>query len=147
MYNVGETEHSTARFLAKKIPCDCLKDLKRDLKQGPKLTYCMNQSCQKEMEAHKFLICTKCGFARYCSSACQAMDWSDRHRIECKAMSQQRDDQEQAREAAFRHITTISEAIMGPKLSEACTVSVQEIEGDDPNSAPIETLVSLEFAS
>ena len=80
---VGETEFSTARFLASKIPCDCLEDLKRELKLGPKLTYCMNQDCWKEMEAHKFLYCATCKTARYCSTTCQEEDWKETHKLVC----------------------------------------------------------------
>lgn len=80
MHRVFETEYATVKFLNDSIPCNCLGDLKRQLKKEPKLASCHH--CQKKVVANELFSCGNCGLG-YCSRACQKENRAA-HRVECK---------------------------------------------------------------
>ena len=57
------------------------------------------------------------------------------------------EEEKRARHAAFRTIEDICENIIGSDMASQCSVSVQEIQCGDPNCAPIDTLVTIQFTS
>src|SRR4051812_40903427 len=47
-------------------------------------------TCKKESETGKpFMVCTKCGIARYCTKECQKRDWPT-HKLLCVAKKQRK---------------------------------------------------------
>ena len=64
----------TIRFLHKRIPCDCLKDIYYKLKESTQRTsYCCN--CKKIVEIRKLSRCEGCNIAQYCSHECSVASW------------------------------------------------------------------------
>ncbi|KAL6659825.1 hypothetical protein ACP70R_002654 [Stipagrostis hirtigluma subsp. patula] len=50
------------------------------------LRLCSHARCgRRETRRHEFRRCSACGFASYCSRACQAVDWKRAHRGQCAA--------------------------------------------------------------
>jgi len=75
-----DSRRKLAKFYAKRIPCNCLDDVKqaaRDDRTGK----C--NSCWKTAEDASLLNCSACGLVKYCSKECQVEDWS-KHKNGCK---------------------------------------------------------------
>ena len=78
---VAGNRRDTIKFVAKRLPCTCLKKLhsaarKKLRKEG----YC--ECCKKTFPRSQLYVCTGCMIAEYCSKECQRAVWS-RHRQHC----------------------------------------------------------------
>ncbi|EJK74777.1 hypothetical protein THAOC_03528 [Thalassiosira oceanica] len=65
-----------AKFVAKRLPCTCLKELhraarKKLAKSGKRLC------CQKRFPKSELFVCTGCNYSVYCLKDCQRADWSN----------------------------------------------------------------------
>ncbi|TFK71910.1 hypothetical protein BDN72DRAFT_895299 [Pluteus cervinus] len=49
---------------------------------------CGNEKCEEVKLKEKFLECSSCHTARYCSAACQKADWKSGHRSDCEGFRQ-----------------------------------------------------------
>ncbi|CAB9509398.1 expressed unknown protein [Seminavis robusta] len=66
-------------YLDQKIPCDCLKEMKKKMLQEPEIRCCCY--CQKLVT--KTMWCPNCESYEYCSKRCQLEHWSV-HNIQCE---------------------------------------------------------------
>lgn len=69
-----------ARSLAKKIPCSCLDDARKQAKAGPRKRTC--SSCYAEFPSTDIKICLGCETFNYCSKQCQRAHWK-KHKPIC----------------------------------------------------------------
>ena len=70
----GSLEYDVIKFFAKRIPCNCLKEMYSRSKSGPKLVYCQN--CKKGKDRKHMFFCGGCRCAHYCSVECQKANYS-----------------------------------------------------------------------
>ncbi|EJK53457.1 hypothetical protein THAOC_27110 [Thalassiosira oceanica] len=72
----GGNRRDVVKFVAKRLPCTCMKTLhcatKRKVK---KVAHC--QGCEKPFPRSQLFVCTGCMLAEYCSRECQRADWLD----------------------------------------------------------------------
>jgi hypothetical protein len=72
-------------YTKKRIPCNCLDSLYKQVRSHKKLSTCCSEKCMlrgKRIELTAMLSCGRCRRRHYCSSACQKIDWEE-HRDEC----------------------------------------------------------------
>ena len=77
----GGNRRDLVKFVAKRLPCTCLKKLysaarKKLRKEG----YC--ECCRTTFPRPQLYVCTGCMIAEYCSKECQRAQWST-HRQLC----------------------------------------------------------------
>ncbi|EJK51291.1 hypothetical protein THAOC_29550 [Thalassiosira oceanica] len=73
---VGGNRRDVVKFVAKRLPCTCLKELHRAArKKLPKVGICTG--CKKQIPRSELFICTGCRHTVYCSRECQRADWSN----------------------------------------------------------------------
>jgi len=77
----GSLWYDTVKFFAKRIPCNCLKEIYSRAKSEPKLVYCQN--CKKGKDRKHMFLCGGCMWAHYCSVECQEAHYSS-HCSLCK---------------------------------------------------------------
>lgn len=77
-------EHTLVSFLRKHIPCSCLDEKHKEVKDMPKMSSCYNEQCSRgrRVERSKLNRCSRCSQAFYCSRECQVADWP-RHKTIC----------------------------------------------------------------
>ena len=64
------------KFVAKRLPCACLKELHRAARtKVAKVTGCIY--CQKPFPRSQMCVCSGCMITEYCSKECQRADWKD----------------------------------------------------------------------
>lgn len=68
--------------LAELIPCDCLKEAKKNVKKQGKIGVCLE--CKKESPAKEQFTCSRCKVAHYCSTECQYTHWKSGHKEQCR---------------------------------------------------------------
>lgn len=80
--NSIDCEPKAIKYLHKKLPCDCLKAVGRQLlsKQG-KTFLCQN--CEKRFPRTMQNDCSACACVSYCSKECQVANWKE-HKTMCK---------------------------------------------------------------
>ena len=72
---------SLFKFFRKRTSCSCLKELHLEVRKSvPKSGLCW--SCDKELERHLLMVCSRCMVTQYCSRKCQVADWPD-HKEDC----------------------------------------------------------------
>ena len=76
-------EYDTVKFFAKRIPCNCLKEMYSRSKSEPKLVCCEN--CKKSKDRKRMFLCGGCRCTHYCSAECQKADYSV-HCLKCKKL-------------------------------------------------------------
>ena len=77
----GGNRRDIVKFVAKRLPCTCLKELHRAArKKLAKKGTCF--ACFKRFPRSQLYVCTGCNHNVYCSSACQIADWSC-HKQDC----------------------------------------------------------------
>jgi hypothetical protein len=54
-------------------------------------------------------------------------------------------EEKQIRTAAYKQIEAICLALLPPAMVPDCIVSAQEVQCGDPNCAPIDTMITLQF--
>lgn len=67
-------------YLAKNIPCDCLKSRKEVAKKQEKMGFCV--CCHKSFLFSSMKQCSECKVAAYCSATCQKENWKH-HKERC----------------------------------------------------------------
>jgi hypothetical protein len=72
-------------YLARKVPCSCLHELKVQARKSPKVDRC--HYCQKSFPRNHIKACANCETALYCSRECQRKDWRAVHKRLCKIVS------------------------------------------------------------
>ncbi|EJK66096.1 hypothetical protein THAOC_13000 [Thalassiosira oceanica] len=78
---IGGNRRDVVKFVAKRLPCTCLKELHCSVrKKVEKVGRCIH--CLKQVPRSQLRVCTGCMNAEYCSRACQRADWS-RHKNQC----------------------------------------------------------------
>lgn len=77
------SDDNLARFLAKKIPCSCLDEARKQAKAGPKMRTCC--ACFAEFPMNDLKICLGCNTNDYCSKECQIAHW-EVHKPVCKML-------------------------------------------------------------
>jgi MYND finger len=82
------TEQGFVRFVARHIPCDCLDDMKKELKKQVKRGHCLG--CAIEFPVADLSHCSRCKIVSYCSENCQRKDWKN-HKELCKRWKEQKD--------------------------------------------------------
>lgn len=77
-------EHTLVSFFRNRIPCNCLDDKYKDVKNITKLGICSNIGCSKGnmVPRSTMLYCTRCCNKYYCSRECQVDHWPH-HKEEC----------------------------------------------------------------
>mmetsp|Transcript_7889 Transcript_7889/g.19680 ORF Transcript_7889/g.19680 Transcript_7889/m.19680 type:complete len:458 (+) Transcript_7889:145-1518(+) len=70
---------SCISFFHKRLPCNCLGPMYRELKSQPKTYQCY--CCHKQL--YRPSLCTRCKIANYCDSNCQREHWPA-HKSFCK---------------------------------------------------------------
>ena len=77
----GGNRRDVVKFVAKRLPCTCLKELHRAArKKLVKEGVC--RGCNMKFPRSELFICTGCTLTLYCSRECQRTDWS-RHKKYC----------------------------------------------------------------
>jgi len=76
-----DSARNVLRFFVKRIPCDCLDEMKQERLKHEKTGLCIG--CKKSILDAALFNCTGCGFAKYCSNECQVTDWAN-HKQSCK---------------------------------------------------------------
>jgi hypothetical protein len=79
---VHSTEYGLCRFLAGKIPCNCLAATKARLTPT---NICFG--CLEEFPKAALQKCSKCKRATYCSKECQVGDWKMGHKGNCNELA------------------------------------------------------------
>ncbi|KAL9187046.1 hypothetical protein ACHAXT_010766 [Thalassiosira profunda] len=80
------TEREANKFLSKRIPCQCLDERYKQLKEtAPRTGICSN--CRETKRCKDLMLCTRCRLTQYCSRECQTADWSRHKKEECDEMS------------------------------------------------------------
>jgi hypothetical protein len=72
-------------YTKKRIPCNCLDSLYKQVRSQKKLGTCCSEKCKlrgKKIELTAMLSCGRCRRRHYCSFACQEADWAE-HKDEC----------------------------------------------------------------
>ncbi|CAB9525736.1 expressed unknown protein [Seminavis robusta] len=82
-------------YIDKKIPCDCLKDMKKKLLEEPEVRRCSN--CGKGET--KTMWCPNCECSEYCSKDCQLAHWSI-HQFHCPIFQRKLSILDAAKESA-----------------------------------------------
>ena len=77
---------SIVRFLQKKIPCECLDDMRSIFHAIGSDRGEVCNICFQAKPKSKVLSCSRCGIEQYCSRACQEKDHRD-HRTICKLLA------------------------------------------------------------
>ena len=67
-------EYDVIKFFAKRIPCNCLKEMYTRSKSEPKLMRCCH--CKETKERKHLYLCGGCRCVHYCSVECQKADYS-----------------------------------------------------------------------
>lgn len=76
-------EHTLVRFFKKRIPCSCLDELYKKVKDITRIGICSNERCGNRIERSSMLNCSRCRKANYCSPGCQKEHW-EKHKVFCK---------------------------------------------------------------
>ena len=79
----GSLGYDVIKIFAKRIPCNCLKEMYSLSKSEPKLVCCQN--CKKCKDRKHLYLCGGCMWAHYCSVECQKADYSV-HCLKCKKL-------------------------------------------------------------
>ena len=77
--------HTLVTFFKKRIPCSCLDEKHKEVKDITKVSICYNPQCpipQGEVERRKTMCCSGCRMVIYCSRECQKADWAE-HKSKC----------------------------------------------------------------
>jgi hypothetical protein len=76
-----DSVRAIVRFLAKRIPCKCLANKKKEfnIKEGR----CKYDMCYSAVPDAELMDCGACHLVKYCGKECQRSDWS-RHKELCK---------------------------------------------------------------
>ncbi|EJK51292.1 hypothetical protein THAOC_29551 [Thalassiosira oceanica] len=78
---IGGNRRDTVKFVAKRLPCACLKELHcAARKKLAKVSHC--HGCEKRFPRSVLFVCTGCMVVEYCSKECQMADWQD-HKQYC----------------------------------------------------------------
>ncbi|EJK45512.1 hypothetical protein THAOC_35872 [Thalassiosira oceanica] len=78
---LGGNRRDIVKFVAKRLPCTCLKGLHRAARRKvEKEGLCLG--CYKRFPRSELFVCTGCMCVHYCSRECQRSDWS-RHKKHC----------------------------------------------------------------
>ncbi|EJK49433.1 hypothetical protein THAOC_31694 [Thalassiosira oceanica] len=78
---IGGNRRDVVKFVAKRLPCTCLKDLHRTAREKvKKVGLCAG--CLKRYPRSELFVCTGCNYIEYCSRECQRNNWSH-HKIGC----------------------------------------------------------------
>ena len=78
-------DHTLVKFYRSRIPCSCLDEKYKEVKDIPKMSMCYNPQCNipdNKVERSKTKYCSRCRCVTYCSRECQVADWS-RHKFLC----------------------------------------------------------------
>ncbi|EJK46597.1 hypothetical protein THAOC_34730 [Thalassiosira oceanica] len=76
----GGNRRDVVKFVAKRLPCTCLKKLRNATRKTlEKVGMCCN--CLRYFRRSDLYVCTGCNIAEYCSRECQRADWSKHKRI------------------------------------------------------------------
>ena len=77
----GGNRRDVAKFVAKRLPCACLKKLHSAArKKLSKMGTCVG--CNEQLPRSQLHVCTGCMIDEYCSKECQRADWSN-HKQGC----------------------------------------------------------------
>lgn len=77
---------SLVRLLQKKIPCECLDELRTIIHgEGSDRSEVCNV-CFKPYPKSQFLMCSACDVEEYCSPECHKQDWGS-HKVMCKCLA------------------------------------------------------------
>ena len=73
---VGGNRRDVVKFVVKRLPCTCLKDLHRAArKKVAKVGQCHN--CARRIPRSQLHVCKGCMMVEYCCRECQRADWKD----------------------------------------------------------------------
>ncbi len=77
--------HTLVKFFRHRIPCSCLNEKYKEVKDITKMGFCYNEKCSlpnRMTERSKALYCSRCRNVTYCSRECQVSHWSS-HKPDC----------------------------------------------------------------
>ncbi|CAB9521470.1 expressed unknown protein [Seminavis robusta] len=80
-YRQGHYQKDAIRFMAKRIPCQCLNPYKKFLKKISDMGSCDN--CGETFDRKRLRCCSLCRVFQYCSRECQVSNWKE-HEFNCK---------------------------------------------------------------
>ena len=79
---LGGNRRDVVKFVAKRMPCTCLKKLNSATREKvPKVGICFG--CSKKFPRSELYVCVGCMIAEYCSGECQRADWSRHKTRDC----------------------------------------------------------------
>ena len=92
LVNTIETPGEVTGYIHKHLPCDCLRNVKKDAgkEDGSSVTTTASSfgtschHCQKSGPPADFMRCAKCKTATYCGKDCQVAHWRLIHKIQCQ---------------------------------------------------------------
>lgn len=74
------TDRGVALYLAKQLPCECLRARKSQFKATEATSKCLR--CEVQKPRAEFRACSRCKKAHYCRKECQRLDWRT-HKRDC----------------------------------------------------------------
>jgi len=80
--------YDCAKFLSKRIPCQCLEKIYLRERPKPKLSDC--SYCKEVKDRRELYLCSGCLYYHYCNIQCQAGHWSG-HKSACKEFNPRTD--------------------------------------------------------
>jgi hypothetical protein len=76
-------QHTLIEFIRKGIPCSCLDEKYKEVKNIPKMGRCYNVECTlRRVDHSKMMCCSRCRQITYCSRECQQASWQ-KHKKFC----------------------------------------------------------------
>ena len=81
--------YDCAKFLSKRIPCQCLEKIYLRERPKPRLSDC--SYCKEVKDRRELYLCSGCLYHQYCNADCQAKDYWSRHKSACKEFNPQND--------------------------------------------------------
>lgn len=80
----GNGARGVTRFYAKRIPCSCLDEKKKQVKKQTSTRFC--QLCRLKYKKNSLKVCGSCNIATYCCRECQVADWP-LHKTVCSKLA------------------------------------------------------------
>ncbi len=77
--------HTLVKFFRHRIPCSCLDEIYKEVKNTTKMSICFNLDCNipyGEVERSRIMCCGRCRIVTYCSRECQKVCWTT-HKPKC----------------------------------------------------------------
>lgn len=78
---VNVSERGLVLYVAKHVPCECLREKKCAAKKMTRMGFCA--ACHRTIPASQMFQCSRCKSEFYCSASCQHQCW-EAHKFQCE---------------------------------------------------------------